>query len=307
MKKMLLIIVPLLLIAVLFLLPREKSITQTANITCPMDAVTRLMVNTHQWNKWWPGKKINDSSFDYHNQAFAIETILLNGFKANSIAPNLSTQLDVQFVSQSITETQIMVTTRFTFSANPFVKLQQYLSISNYKSEYATFLQQLEAFFGNTQKVYGHKIEMQKVKFSSLISVKKGFDHYPTTTEVYALINELKAYIASQNGKEQDQPILNVYPLSQTEYEAMVAIATDKDLPSTNRFFLKNMMLGNIVVAPVTGGQTAINNCQREIENYVRDYKKESPAIPFQQLITNRIVETDTSKWMTTINFPVFR
>ncbi len=306
MKKRILIAVLLLLIATVFLLPRTKTITQTANIICPMDAVTRLMVNTSKWNKWWPGEKINDSSFSYHQQAFAIETILLNGFKANSITPNLSTHVDVQFVSQSTTETQIIFTTRFIFSANPLIKLRQYINMGKYKLEYANFLQQLEKFFGNTQKVYGHSIAMQKVKYSSLISVKKGFDHYPTTPEVYALVNELKVYIAAQNGKEQDQPILNVYPLSQTTYEAMVAIATNKNLPSTNRYLLKNMMLGNIVVSEVKGGQHAINNCQQEVENYVRDYKKESPAIPFQQLVTNRITETDTSKWVTTINYPVF-
>jgi hypothetical protein len=42
------------------------------------------------------------------------------------------------------------------------------------------------------------------------------------------------------------------------------------------------------------------------MENYARDHKKQSPAIPYQLLVTNRLTEADTTKWITQINYPVF-
>jgi hypothetical protein len=42
------------------------------------------------------------------------------------------------------------------------------------------------------------------------------------------------------------------------------------------------------------------------MKNYVEDNKKTSPAIPYQSLITNRLTETDTTKWVTKLYYPVF-
>ena len=86
----------------------------------------------------------------------------------------------------------------------------------------------------------------------------------------------------------------------------MVAIATDRDLPSNNKYFLKNMMLGNIMVAEVKGDRKRIDECIQAMKYYISDYKKSSPAIYFERLITNRLAEKDSTQWITTINYPIF-
>ena len=306
MKKIVLFLIPVLLILVVFLLPSEKINTHAVNITCPMDAVTRLMVNKQKWEAWWPGSKINDSSFEYRQKPYLINTILLNGFKASTREGDMDVLVELNCLPVSSTETQFSLTTSIRFSSNPFKKTMQYISLFKTNEEYAALLNQIQTYFSTTEKVYGYKIDKQKVKHSSLISVKETYDHYPTVAETYLLVDELKKYIADNNSKEMDAPILNVFKLGDTEFQAMAAIATDRDLPSDSRYFLKNMMLGNIIVAEVTGPMSEVNKCQLEIENYVRDYRKVSPAIPFQRLITNRITEPDSTKWVTTLNYPVF-
>jgi hypothetical protein len=86
----------------------------------------------------------------------------------------------------------------------------------------------------------------------------------------------------------------------------MVAIPTKTDLPSEGNFSLKKMVLGNILMAEVKGGMYTILKGEEEMTNYVNDYKKTAPAIPFQSLVTNRLVETDTSKWITRLYYPIF-
>jgi hypothetical protein len=165
----------------------------------------------------------------------------------------------------------------------------------------------LKEFFSDPDKVYGYKIESQQVKEASLISVRQEFDHDPSTEEIYALIEELSSYIQKQGAKETGLPMLNVLVVDGNKHLSMVAIATDRDLAATDRYVLKKMLLnGNILVAEVQGGKHAIDACLQAVEHYVKDQNKMSPAMPFQRIITNRMTEKDTSKWITTINYPVF-
>jgi hypothetical protein len=154
--------------------------------------------------------------------------------------------------------------------------------------------------------VYGFNIERQQLSYATFISLKQPYDHIPTVAEIDSLVTELKQYVISRQGRVMDHPIMNVYPSKNNGYEAMVAMATDKPLPSTNRYFLKNMVLGGyVMVAEVKGGEQLINSCKQEMENYVQDYRKSSPAIPFQQMITNRVQVKDSTQWITKLYYPV--
>jgi predicted transcriptional regulator YdeE len=174
------------------------------------------------------------------------------------------------------------------------------------KSDFTKFLQQIQVVFSSTEKTYGFNIERQRVPNSSYISVKQSFTHSPTTEEIYSMIQELEKYIASQNSNVANAPIVNIYTDNNKEYEVMVAIATDRDLPSNTKYSLKNMMLGNIMVAEVKGDRKKIDECIQAMKYYISDYKKSSPAIYFERLITNRLAEKDSTQWITTINYPIF-
>jgi len=308
MKKVLLILVSIVIVGiiVLFLLPAEQKITQAITVECPMDAVTRLVSDEKKWTTWWPGKKINDSTFEYQQKIFRIQALLLNGFKAISGRGNIISYIDFQFLPASITATQFILNTQYNFSSNPFKKAVQYISYNKAKQDYTGFVTYLQYFFSNPEKVYGYKIEKQKIIKSSLISVKQIFNHYPAVTEIYDLVNELKQYIQLQKSREMNFPIMHVHTEGNQLFEVMVAIQTDRNLPSTNRYKLKNMMPGNILVAEVTGDNQAIKRGEKEMENYVHDFKKISPAIPFQAMITDRLNEKDSSKWITKLYYPVF-
>jgi len=101
--------------------------------------------------------------------------------------------------------------------------------------------------------------------------------------------------------------MLNVYADNPGRYQVMVAIPTKSDLPSESGFQLKKMVLGNILVAEVKGGPATVRLGEENLQNYVDDYHKISPAIPYQSLITNRMAESDTTKWITKLYYPVFR
>ena len=64
--------------------------------------------------------------------------------------------------------------------------------------------------------------------------------------------------------------------------------------------------MGNILTGEVKGGTYTINQAEMELKNFVTDFKRISPAIPYQSLITNRLQEKDTTKWITKLYYPIY-
>jgi hypothetical protein len=307
--KRLLIIVFALVVAVFatgFFLPKEKLFTKTVNAVLPFDGISRAIVNKDQWKNWWPGTVINDSILSYQETSFTIHLLLLNGFQASVKEGDRTVNIDFQSAATYNAETALTLTARFSFSSNPLMKIFQHLSAVSSQKKYEDILDTFKTNFSDIQKIYGFDIQTGKVPNSSYISTKQDFDHYPSNEEIYKMIDDIKTYIAAENSKVMNDPILHIVKESDKLYSAMVAVASDKDLPGKGKFMLKQMMLGNIIVARVTGGPAAIEKCRQSVQFYVNDFRKVSPAIAFERMISNRLTE-DSSRWVTTINYPVFQ
>lgn len=309
MKRFVYVIVALIVIlgVVGFLLPSQKLTSTTANVTTPFDGVSRVIVNKQYWKNWWPGTVSNDSTLVFENAELHIDMLLLNGFKAKSLNTNIPIFLELQAIATYNAETALTFNITSSFSTNPFIKLYQYVLYRSEQKKYEQLFKNLSLSFSNVKRVYGFEIQMGKVPNAYYVSVKTYLDHYPTTEEVYANINEVTNFIQSKNSKVMNEPIFNVFKEGENKYLLMVAVASDREIPTQGKFLQKNMMLGNIVVARVQGGYDAINKCKEAVQFYVSDFRKVSPAIAFERLITNRLQEKDSSKWITTINYPVFQ
>ncbi|MBT9484693.1 hypothetical protein [Sediminibacterium sp.] len=308
MKKVLYILVPVLFFVIIsYLLPNEKATTETVSVPMPVDAVTRVMTNQQEWGKWFPGSKSNDTTYMYYEAPITIHKVLMNGFKGTMINKDMEISLDFSFIAGKNARTDFTLNTVMKLSYNPILRFKQFLSLNAAEDDSKRLLYQIQDYFSDVLKVYGYPIEMQKVPNSSYVSTKQTYDHEPTSDEIYALIDEVNEFIAGVEVKIVNFPIMNVFKEDSTNYTLMVAVATERDIPSSGKFMLKNMMLGNIVVCEVTGDKTVIQKCNEAVKNYVQDYRKTSPAISFERLITNRRTIRDSTKWRTTINYPVFQ
>ncbi|WP_439504344.1 hypothetical protein [Sediminibacterium sp.] len=308
MKKGLYIIVPILLfLTISYLLPTEKPTTETISVQMPVDAITRVVTSQKDWAKWFPGTKVNDSVYTYYESTITIHKVLMNGFKATMNNKGIEVDLDFSFIADYNAKSSFTLKTVMKISYNPLLRFKQFLSLNGVENDCKRLLYQMQDYFSDVEKVYGFPIQMQKVPNSSYVSAKQTYDHEPTTDEIYALIDEVNEFIDGVEVKIVNYPILNVFKEDSINYTAMVAVATERDIPSNGKFMLKNMMLGNIVVCEVTGDKNVIRQCNDAVKNYVQDHRKTSPAISFERLITNRRTVRDSTKWRTTINYPVFQ
>ncbi|MEY2596116.1 MAG: hypothetical protein RI965_1388 [Bacteroidota bacterium] len=303
---MIVLVVFIVLIGVIFSLPKQKQYTDKILVNCTPTAATRVMSDLKNWKLWWPGEIQEDSLFSFKHQPIQIQTILLNGFYANISLQDIPAFIDIQFLSAPNKQSEFSYTYTFYYSKNPLIKLVQLFKIGTAKAELDLLLNGIKSNLEDVKKVYGFEIIEERVPNATHISTKKEFNHYPNTEEIYRSVDALYNYISENQAKAVNAPIYNIFTPDDKHYQLMVAIATDRPLPTNNTFLFKEMVRGKIIVGKSIGPNNTIDQCLKQVEYFVKDHGRSSPAIQFNRLITDRRKEKDSTKWITTINYPVF-
>jgi hypothetical protein len=190
-------------------------------------------------------------------------------------------------------------------SNNVFKRIHNYWQAKSLKTNMASVLDQYADFIQNSELVYGVKIQHETVKDTMLVTTKMFLPDYPTPQEYYNMIQRLQQHIVQHGAQEANFPMLNIKPDGSGRFETTVAIPVNKIVPSAGEILFKRMIPGNILITEVAGGKHTIESGFRHIENYITENRLTSPAIPFQSLVTNRLAESDTAKWVTRLYYPV--
>jgi hypothetical protein len=306
MKKIMFIFavfVALTLAGIYLFIPRRLKIGKSIIVRMPIAAVHRSLSDDNSWSKWWPGEK----PFIYKDYLYKIHGKIFNATDLDIITGKDTLKTRLELVMIAFDSTMISWSGVQPGSNNPFSRLVHYRKAASKEKNMKTILESMKSFLENPEKIYGLKVREKKVNDSVLISTRRAFDHWPTSQDIDAMIQRLKDYIKLNKAAEKNSPMLNVLQTGISHYEAMVAIAVDQRLPETKEFVPKFLVKGgNILETEIKGGPFTIIKAMEEFENYRYDYKYTSPAIPFQLLVTDRIKEADTTRWVTRLYYPVF-
>jgi len=306
MKKVLIglgLSIAFLLAAVYLFIPRKIKIEAALPLNAALPGVFRTLINDSTWRKWWPG----ETPFAYNKQAYSIKGKFFNVFDIDIYSDKDTINSRMELVLVNANTMTILWNAEQVSSNDPFKRFKRHRHAKQTEKNMNAILQSLKTFLQKKENIYGVDIKKTLVIDSVLISTRRQFDHYPTVQEVDSMIQSLKKYIIQNNAIEKNSPMLNVFELGNSRYEAMTAIPVDKALPKTNEFAPKFLLKGgNILEAEIQGGAYTIEKGLKELENYRADYKFDSPAIPYQLLVTNRAKEPDTTKWITKIYYPIY-
>lgn len=306
MKKILLgliLSILFLLVAVYLFIPGKLKIAETITIKAPLPAVYRVLSDSNGWNKWWPGS----TPFIYNGERYRPHGYLYNTIGIDIYSGENKIDSRLEFV---LVETDSMILdwkAEQLTSGNPFKRFSIYRQAKQTQENMRLILDRVKAFMEKTENIYGFDIRETKVADSVLVTTRRSFDHEPETKEITDMIQSLRTFISINKAVEKNFPMLNVERIDSNHFEAMTAIPVDRELPNTNEFVSKFLLKGgNILEGEVKGGPKTIGKAFNELENYRSDYNYKSPAIPYQQLITDRAKEPDTTKWITKLYYPIY-
>jgi hypothetical protein len=190
---------------------------------------------------------------------------------------------------------------------SPLSRLANYKKALEIKNDMTLILDNFNAFISDPKNVYGVSIFRGSTKDTFLLSAKYRNPVYPSTAEIYRYLIPLRKSIASQHAEITGYPMVNVSRQDDNSYEVQVAIPTNRLLQGKDSLFVRRMVPGNFMVCEVQGGEYTIREELKQLEYYINDYGKTVMAISFQTLVTDRMNEPDTSKWVTLLYVPVRR
>lgn len=317
MKKGLLSLVVIILVlvaGVYVLIPAKITIASAVVVKTTDIGAERYIVDDTKWGLWWhydstEKKPVETTSGKlFSNGAYSF-TQTGKFYKASEISIQKG---DIKILSKmvivplSVDSTGVEWKCEIITGNNPVTRMTQYLEAKQIKQSMDEVLGNLKAFLAKPENVYGINIEKNFLKDTLYISTKQVLPYPPSNKEIFALIDKVKTFLTQNQTEPSGSPIYNVTQMDQGKYQLMVAVPTNKSVPETSEFSKKVMIKGSFMITEVVGGDSTIKASSKQLQQYFQDYRKTSMAMNFTMLVTDRMLQPDSSKWVTKLYMPVY-
>lgn len=311
MKKPVLIFFALLLLAIIsvyFVIPQKITINNSIQVDATDENVARFLVHKQPWIKWWPGghSSTDQNLFTYNGTSFLLKKNTNSGMGI-TIEPNgVNLTGTITYLASSDDITRVTWDAEKLSPLNPVSRVTEYLKIKSAGKNIDSVLSHFKRFIQQDSNVYGIIVKPEKIIFPVVIATTTNTPSYPSVKTIYGLINNLKVQINAQRAKGLDSPMLNIHKLEHG-YQVMVAIPVDKVLKPINGLVINKLPKGgNLLTTKLKGGFNTVDNAFNQLKAFQENKGLKSPAMPYASLLTNRLLETDTSKWVTKVYYPSY-
>jgi hypothetical protein len=285
------------------------SALNTAMVTT--NGAYRFISEEEKWKQWWRNENgkphILGQPFSYNESTFRLIKHA-NNTAGIEIVQNRNKLLSLlHLVSFNLDSTGIIWSCEMPVSYNPVTRLMNYENAVKIKKDMTGVMKSFTSFISDPHNVYGITILRTSTTDTTLLSARFVSRTYPTTVESYQYFSELEKSVKKQNGKISGFPMMNVRRLDDGSFESQVAIPTNLFLANDGKIESRRMVPGNFITAEIHGGPYTVNEAINQMNYFISEYNKAQIANPFQLLVTNRLSESDTTKWITRLYVPVVK
>ena len=304
-KRVLLILAAvfvLLISSIYLLIPDTLTIRNEIIVGCSAQGANRT-INTN-WKEIFRQASSNERSSGAYQ--YTLIKPLYNGSRIliqSNIGTDTST-LSLLPVSSDTTIFQWNLSRQT--GSDPISKLTDYISMLALKKDILAKMIYLKGYVDKTTNVYGYNITHITLTDTILVSTEMVENSYPTTKDIYILIQRLQKYISTNGAKETNYPMLNISVVN-NKYSTMVGIPINKSILPDNEIKIKRLIpiQNKILTTQVVGDTSKIKEAYQKIELYMQDHFLSSPVIPYELIITDRSKQPDSTKWVTRIMYPI--
>lgn len=311
MKKPALLVLGALLLAFIslyFIIPQNITATSTVTVDAVDGNVFKFLVKKEAWPKWWPGEHMASDSnlFAFDGRLYTIQKDANSYIEVDINTGKVELEGKINYLAIDDVSTKITWEAVKQSSLNPFTRVSEFMHIKSEQNDMDSLLNVFKQFIQKDINVYGLPIKIDKVKDGIMLATNSVSTTPPTVETVYAMAAGLRKQIAAQNAAETNKPMLNITKADDNEYHIMVAIPINKVItPAANSVINKMVVGGNIMTTEVKGGRNTIDNAFWQMRAFQKDYKLTSVAMPFELMVTDRIAQPDTAKWVTKLYWPI--
>jgi hypothetical protein len=291
----------LVLAAVYIFIPSTLNIVVVMPVKCNVEGADRTLRDTVNRAKWWP----DDGTGAIGCRVTGIfrrgiELMIDDG--RISVPSRLSVYPKVM-IDSCLLQWDVSLSS----GLNPMKRIERYRRAEKLATDMKEMLSRLGSRLEDQRLVYGMEITQGNTSTDSvLVSTEKIFDLYPSDSAVYVLVEKLRRFVVRNGGHETGHPMLNVTNQLLGAFKVEVGLPTDKFMKGDGDIRWKRLVRVQFLEADVRGGDSTVREAMRQMANYISDYQRTVMAIPYQSLITDRMKEPDTTKWMTRLYVPIY-
>ena len=249
MKKILtalLFLLVLIIVCIYVFIPATANIVKNAYLKNTSGATVRILADTNSWHKWWPGQLENDLSapglIQYNDLIFKQSHAYPNGVSVSILKGNDLIESNLTTVQVNKDSVLLIWKCSLPESNNPIKRLQNYYSAKKIRNSMTGIINNLDTFLRKDENIYGISFNITMSGDSTLIMTKRTTNSYPSAKYVYALITELKNYAAEQGAKETNFPMMDVKKIHDQQFEMMLAIPVNKELPGKGSIYFSRFV-----------------------------------------------------------------
>ncbi len=289
-------LITLCLAAVYVFIPSQIVIKGSKMVYQPTTSVIRGIMQTNRWPEWMPKD---------------IEIKVIGSLVATIQAEINVDQIQVPIVfsikeGQNKSSTIDFETNMDNGQLSPIARIQYFIFAKKIQNKLDRVIEAASNYYNYSKGIYGFDMVETKVKDSSYLAIDQTLADTPSIDKVYEMVHHLEQYIIQKNGRAKGAPMVNITRVDEVNVYTQVAIPLERDIQVEGAFSIKKMVLGNLLSVSVEGDQSKVNLALEATKQYITDKQKYSPAIPFVIYNTNRQLEKDSSRWKSTINYPIF-
>ncbi|MBP7556950.1 MAG: GyrI-like domain-containing protein [Chitinophagaceae bacterium] len=311
MKKILLILLALIFVTlccIYLFIPNVVQHSSGHSSPYRYDAVLRRLKQPANWLCWADSQSLlaKDGLIHLSDIRFRADSFSQSALYFSPVAPAQGYQLRLAISPANGDSTRLQWEYRSATSYNPIQRINRYREAQSVMDALDQLSAHTDRYFRSIEGVYGFAINEAVVSDSLLISTSGNSNTYPDIPFIYSLIDKLYSYLRQQQAQASGAPMLNILKQPEGGYLVRVALPVNRELPQQHDISFKRMLAGgNILITEVKGGTVQLEKASVQIENYIKDFKRMSPAIPFLSLVTDRRQQPDSTQWITRIYYPV--
>jgi len=199
MKKWGLIIVAVLLVTVACIyifIPATLTIARVVPVQCKSNGAFAVISADSSAARWLPA---GERGFQYH-----VAAVYYNGVDIGILTPQqreLSSRLSIIPIGKQ-DSSLLHWECQFPAGINPIGRVRRYVEAKEIAGNMQDVLNKLRVFLGKKENVYGTAIRESSTTDTFLVVTRSVYPAYPSTGDVYNLLDKLKGYIANRGARE---------------------------------------------------------------------------------------------------------
>jgi hypothetical protein len=286
--------------AIYFAIPSTLKVVAVVPARCNVDGADRALRDTANREKWWPEEGSGTMHFKV-TKLFRrmVDVSIVDG------AVSVSSQLSV-YPKVRIDSCTLQWVLNLPSGPNPITRVERYLEAKKLAAGMQETLSKLGYRLEDQRLIYGMDITEGNTEDSVLVSTVRVLDRYPSDPAIYVLVDHLRQFVLRHGGAVTGYPMLNVTNELGRAFKVEVGLPTNKMMNDADDIRWRRLIRVVFLVADVHGGDSTIREAVRQMANYVSDYQRTVMAIPYQSLVTDRMKEQDTTRWITRLYVPVY-